>query len=591
MAENVENIEARLCAYVEDELNEAEREEIERHLAANPAHGALLQDMIRHRVRLRQLPREAAPRDLMEGLQSQLERDSLLGGESLNLSSYRSRLNRWPQMLSAAAIVLLAVGLGVIVYSFLPHGAPLAMTQPADQFSRLREPLVAERGGAEDAGTAKVAAIDEKRKAGDALAGDDGKPDTVAFNLAVDSTLIALGLRPDPAENGTLMITVTADDLKSANNEVVKFLSTNNIEWSEPKEQLALGRELTDFAYADSGQVSRMTNFAPRALAIDGYEKNAGQALPGGAVTEKLEASKLYAAPAPTRLEQSLGDKPQVALRSLEKKNKEEQPAAPQTVSKDTAVARESGGATVAAKPATAGAGGLDLSKSLNQQTTVNNNGANASRVILARNINSRQAAELAGSLSQLSEQRVRPEVQVVRADRAADLRGATTSAAENRYASRAELWYFKDANVAAEETQQGRARQYAVRWSANEADGMNLVQSRAVEAPLLNRKNAGLTQPEPEATARRAIVNGPQPQLQQQALGEESLTYFGVVAGNDLLRDQLAKSVIPADGRAYNCVIILQNSPTVANTSSPATQPAPKDAPTGQPLQKAINR
>lgn len=596
MAENVENIEARLCAYVDDELDAAEREEIERHLADNPAHGALLQDMIRHRARLQQLPREAAPRDLMEGFQSQLERESLIGGEGLKLLNYRSRFNNWPQILSAAAIVLLAVGLGVIVYSFLPHGTPLALTQPAEPYIRQREPLMARRSVADGAGEAKGEIAEATLKVAEGMLVEQEKADTVSLNLAVDSTLVALGLRRDPAENGTLMITVTADDLKSANNEVVKFLATNNIEWSEAKEQVAFGRELASYAYADQSQISHMYSLAPRPAAAtegSGVEKTSRLAV-GKVLSEKVDAAKASNEPAPKKAESAPLEKPQVALRSFDEKEKREQlsaAAAPQGVaSKDAALAKQSSANALSDKmePGGLGGGGRARSTVFNRQDVPNTDGeVNSTRVILARNVNSRQAAELTGSLSQLSEQRVRADVQNVRAERATTYRGANALGAESGYAQRAELWYVKNGSVAAEGAQQGRAKQYA-RWLTNESDRANLAQTSANEGLLLNRKNAGLTQTEPDATAQNVIVAGPQ---LQQVLNEASLTYFGASADNYVLRDQLAKSVIPADERAFNCVIILQNSPTVANTALPATKPATKDAPADQPLQKAINR
>ena len=39
---NTEQIEAKLCAYVDGELDAAGRAEIEQHLAANPQHRALV---------------------------------------------------------------------------------------------------------------------------------------------------------------------------------------------------------------------------------------------------------------------------------------------------------------------------------------------------------------------------------------------------------------------------------------------------------------------------------------------------------------------------------------------------------------------
>jgi anti-sigma factor RsiW len=61
MSDNVEQIEARLCAYVDSELSPSERAEIEKHLAANPAHLVLIHDLIAQRAMVRQLPREKAP--------------------------------------------------------------------------------------------------------------------------------------------------------------------------------------------------------------------------------------------------------------------------------------------------------------------------------------------------------------------------------------------------------------------------------------------------------------------------------------------------------------------------------------------------
>src|SRR3954454_12878269 len=81
MAENVEEIEAKLAAYVDGELTPAERVEIETYLQTNPSHRSLLQDLVAHRDLLRKLPREKAPGDCTEGFQGQLERDILLGGD------------------------------------------------------------------------------------------------------------------------------------------------------------------------------------------------------------------------------------------------------------------------------------------------------------------------------------------------------------------------------------------------------------------------------------------------------------------------------------------------------------------------------
>jgi hypothetical protein len=126
MADSQENIEAMLSAYIDDELDEAGRAEIQRHLEANPSHRTLLEELKRARDFVRALPRATAPGDLSETLQGQLERSSLLDGDPSSEATLTLKPNRWPQLVSIAAVVLLAVGLGTVVYVALPHGAPKA---------------------------------------------------------------------------------------------------------------------------------------------------------------------------------------------------------------------------------------------------------------------------------------------------------------------------------------------------------------------------------------------------------------------------------------------------------------------------------
>src|SRR6267143_390465 len=98
MSENVEEIEAKLAAYVDGELTPAEKVEIETHLEQNPSHRSLLHDLAWHRNLLRSLPREKAPGDCTEGFQGQLERDILLGGDELSRSRRRWRIQYSPQL-------------------------------------------------------------------------------------------------------------------------------------------------------------------------------------------------------------------------------------------------------------------------------------------------------------------------------------------------------------------------------------------------------------------------------------------------------------------------------------------------------------
>src|SRR4051812_37374060 len=114
---NTEQIEAKLCAYIDGELDAAGRSEIEQHLAANPQHRQLLEELREQRQFLRDLPREKAPEDLFESFQAQLERSVLLDGGRPQVAG---RINPWPQVIALAAVLMLAVGLASVIYFVLP---------------------------------------------------------------------------------------------------------------------------------------------------------------------------------------------------------------------------------------------------------------------------------------------------------------------------------------------------------------------------------------------------------------------------------------------------------------------------------------
>jgi hypothetical protein len=120
MSQNQEIIEAKLCAYIDDELDAAGRAELEKHLAANPQHQRLIEELRRTSGLLRTLPRDSAPPDLAEGFNMQLERSVLLGGVAEDVAAADLKSPRWPQLVAMAAITLLTVGLAVVVYFALP---------------------------------------------------------------------------------------------------------------------------------------------------------------------------------------------------------------------------------------------------------------------------------------------------------------------------------------------------------------------------------------------------------------------------------------------------------------------------------------
>src|SRR5213080_4211599 len=123
MSQSSEQIEAKLCAYLEGELDEQGRAEIEKHLQANPAHRKLLAEVAGTRDLVRALPREAAPADLCETLQGHLERSVLLGDAADEQAASRMRIGRWRPILAMAAMIVLAVGLGLVIYFGLPSAA------------------------------------------------------------------------------------------------------------------------------------------------------------------------------------------------------------------------------------------------------------------------------------------------------------------------------------------------------------------------------------------------------------------------------------------------------------------------------------
>src|SRR5947209_3917925 len=131
MSEIQENTEAKLAAYIDSELEGPERAEIEKLLELNPNYRRVLDQLRVTRDLLRGLPREPAPPELTEAFNGQLERSVLLEGVENRGSS--SPIQRWPQWAAIAAIVLLTIGLGAVVYFVLPKGRP--QVQVADSKS------------------------------------------------------------------------------------------------------------------------------------------------------------------------------------------------------------------------------------------------------------------------------------------------------------------------------------------------------------------------------------------------------------------------------------------------------------------------
>jgi len=132
---NSEDIEARLCDYIEGQLSPADRAEIERHLESHPKHRQMIQELIESRRLVGALPRSKAPADMTELLQGQLERSMLLDG-GLSDSSASRQPRHVAHIVMTTAVVLLTAGFGSAVYYMLHSASGGSLFSPmAGQFT------------------------------------------------------------------------------------------------------------------------------------------------------------------------------------------------------------------------------------------------------------------------------------------------------------------------------------------------------------------------------------------------------------------------------------------------------------------------
>lgn len=236
MSESVEQIEAKLCAYIEGDLNDAERAQIEAHLAANPSHEQMIRHLMRQKQAIVRLPRERAPADLMDEFQGQLEREVLLKIEPRPLEAPTEV--GWGRILSAAAIFVLASGLAIVVYSVLPNGHPALITM--DDAAERPRPAPAMPTEAEAMRAAEAADKLSSDAVAMPLARKGTVPETKQLAKSVGAASPAAA-QVSPANAGplaleetqqTLVITVTAADLRQTNEQVLAYLASNNLDYS-----------------------------------------------------------------------------------------------------------------------------------------------------------------------------------------------------------------------------------------------------------------------------------------------------------------------------------------------------------------------
>ncbi|MHC4982303.1 MAG: anti-sigma factor family protein [Planctomycetota bacterium] len=113
MSEN-DYIFEQLSAYLDGELSDDEAKRVEQAIRADEALAGELEKLRAMRELLRGLPKAKAPDDLADRVMAQAERLTLVGAAPQRQAR---RQFRWVRYAAAAAIILLAVGIGVVVRS------------------------------------------------------------------------------------------------------------------------------------------------------------------------------------------------------------------------------------------------------------------------------------------------------------------------------------------------------------------------------------------------------------------------------------------------------------------------------------------
>lgn len=266
MSDIQENTEAKLAAYIDGDLDGSDRAEIEKLLEQNPNYRRVLDQLRQTRQLLRGLPRESAPPELSEIFNSQLERSVLLDG----ITEQRPKsgpLNRWPQFMMAAAVVVLTVGLGTVVYFVLPksrppiriaansaapsagvHGAqPTSAEDEEDLYDRSTNSNLA--GEQPPANTAivpglDVSAADPTSEVGELALDAYQNPQVQSLLYETSGANTATASKPENSKDALVMV-VRSNDPQELQKQVVAYLDANNISWSAAPQQVPVTLNLT----------------------------------------------------------------------------------------------------------------------------------------------------------------------------------------------------------------------------------------------------------------------------------------------------------------------------------------------------------
>ncbi len=118
-----QHLESQLSAYLDNELSERERQEVEAFLAEYAEARTLLAELRATIAMVQKLPRAKASDQLMEDLRGRLERDALLGHEPVSEPAARGSGSgrRW---IAAAAVIVLALVTGYMMGPFSRTATP-----------------------------------------------------------------------------------------------------------------------------------------------------------------------------------------------------------------------------------------------------------------------------------------------------------------------------------------------------------------------------------------------------------------------------------------------------------------------------------
>ncbi|MGB9625478.1 MAG: anti-sigma factor family protein [Phycisphaerae bacterium] len=132
-------LEQQLSAYLDGEVTDAERAEVEAYLVASEDARRVFEELRRNAELLRSLPRAKAPDGLPELVTAELERRELLGEEPAGESGSRPAARGPGRWLASAAVIVLAASAGLLTFTHLRQGSPRPAPRPLGPIADIRD--------------------------------------------------------------------------------------------------------------------------------------------------------------------------------------------------------------------------------------------------------------------------------------------------------------------------------------------------------------------------------------------------------------------------------------------------------------------